>query len=128
MKLNSDLEKKILQFLENLPPQNDGKVVIDGYSAEEVSYHIKKLSEDGFVKGINSETMQNFEWLATDLTRAGHNRLKEILQDTDTKLQKDLGLIQSRKSCVPVIRNSNLSTIIYQLSSIPKGRAENDPK
>ena len=44
MKLNSDLEKKILQFLENLSPQNDGKVVIDGYSAEEVSYHIKQVS------------------------------------------------------------------------------------
>ncbi len=33
--------------------------------------------------------MQNFEWLATDLTRAGHNRLKEMLQDTDSKIQKD---------------------------------------
>lgn len=89
MKYNFELAEKILEKLGNFSSQNDGKVVIDGYSQEEVSYHIKKLHEDGLVKGLNAETFGNFEWLATDLTTAGHLFLRKIHQE---KISSDLGI------------------------------------
>jgi predicted nucleotide-binding protein len=82
MKYNSDLALKILQFLEEPPNTvNYGDVIIDGYSEEEISYHIKKLSESGLVEGKNASTFGKTKWMATDLTVAGHKYIKEHLSE-----------------------------------------------
>jgi predicted nucleotide-binding protein len=82
MKYNSDLALKILQFLEEPPNTvNYGDVVIDGHSEEEISYHIKKLSESGLVEGKNASTFGKTKWMATDLTVAGHKYIKEHLSE-----------------------------------------------
>ena len=91
MKYNSDLAYKILLYLENTSiSETNGEVIIEGYSQEEISYHIKKLSEDGLVEAKNASTFGKLKWKAIDLTSAGHKYLKENRNEKQTILKNSI--------------------------------------
>lgn len=78
MEYSSDLAYKILLYLEaNDVSETKGEVLIDGYSQEEISYHIKKLTEERLVEGKDASTFGGLHWLAVDLTSSGHKQLDE---------------------------------------------------
>lgn len=95
MKRDMELVRKILIELEDKP--NDNELLqpkIEGYSDEEISYHIGKLYEAGFVDAVNFPGNDQNDWYAKTMTWHGHefldlarnesvwNKAKEILADS----------------------------------------------
>lgn len=71
-RLNNDLGREILLFLENPPKNFRGDVKIKGFSEEEVSYQIKLLYENKFIEAQDASTFGGMKWLVTGLTERGH--------------------------------------------------------
>lgn len=117
MKYDDGLARKILLFVELLPPRNDGKITIEGHTQEEISYHIKKLHEKGLVKGINAETFGKMEWLATDITSKGHEFLKTIRGNEIVKLPENVFMEKQTDSKIVFVvhgRNSKARKSLFQ--------------
>lgn len=118
MRYNSDLADKILLYLEEPPKSAEyGDVLIEGYSQEEISYHIKKLRELGFVEALDASGFGGTEWKATDLTLAGHQYLKEYRSKTqdNPKTIKDMQIqVDSRTVFVIHGRNSTARRALFQ--------------
>lgn len=69
---------------------------IEGYSENEISYHIKILEEAGFVEARDLSTMGAFEWGAINLTWEGHefldaSRSETIWNKTKSIIQEKMG-------------------------------------
>lgn len=105
MKYDSELAVKILKIVEKFSPQNDGVVEVDGVNEEKVSYHIKKLYERGFIQAIRAETFGHNQWLATDLTIAGHEYLKSL--EDEKEIDKDKEKMESDRRKVFVVHGRN---------------------
>ena len=73
MKRDMDLVRKILIELEKLP-YSSGFVdlPIEGYSPDEVSYHVMLLSETGLIEAIDLSTLSGPHWAPIRLTWSGH--------------------------------------------------------
>jgi len=83
MKFDSELARQILLDLEDTPPVTAfGDIVLDGYSQEEISYHIKMLSQANLVEAADASGFGNFHWKVRSLTYDGHKFLDEIKNDT----------------------------------------------
>ena len=79
MKRDMELIRKILITLED-SDQTQGQIPLkfDGYSEDEISYHVKILDEQGIITATNCSSMKNFEWRATGLTWEGHDYIAAI--------------------------------------------------
>ncbi len=83
MKRDIDLIRTILIELEQKESPNDWfRPEIEGYSADVVSYHIKILSEAGYIEARDLSTKDGFNWVATSLTWQGHEFLDAARNDT----------------------------------------------
>lgn len=74
MKRNMDLCRDILIYVESLSflsqPQ---KVAVDGFSEEEIQYHLKLLNQAGLIDAENkSRDTQKVRWRVHALTWQGH--------------------------------------------------------
>jgi hypothetical protein len=74
MKRDMDLVRKIAFFLEDQPHGHASKVVVEGYSEEEIGYHAYLMLEAGLVRGCNTSHMRSPSpcAIATGLTWQGH--------------------------------------------------------
>lgn len=94
MKRDMELVRKILLELESKPNDYElFKPTIEGYSDEEISYHIGKLYEGGFVDAVNHYGNDKNDWYAKTMTWNGHefldlarnesiwNKAREVLAD-----------------------------------------------
>lgn len=82
MKRDMELIRAILQQLEakenieeSICPQ------IEGYSQEQVSYHIQLLSQAGYVQAEDLSIISRCYWEATTLTNDGHDFLETARND-----------------------------------------------
>ncbi|HAT2712731.1 TPA: DUF2513 domain-containing protein [Aeromonas hydrophila] len=89
MKQNPDTIKDILTRLENLPTSAHSLSLCDfepedKEAAYSISYHVDLLIKDGLIEGSMSRelTMEPAHFYARQLTSEGHNRLKEIRDNT----------------------------------------------
>lgn len=78
MKRDMDLIRQIMLAIEASPTgyvQSDLK--IEGYSSEQIGYHVYLLSEAGYVVGIDTTDTSNTSpmWTVGNLTWAGHEFL-----------------------------------------------------
>src|SRR5215210_7825390 len=81
MKRDMDLIRKILLATEEIPFLGSGPVFepeIEGYSLEEISYHVKLLHEAGYVQAFGGDTY----WAVNSLTWQGHEFLEASKDDT----------------------------------------------
>ncbi|USK91502.1 DUF2513 domain-containing protein [Rossellomorea marisflavi] len=95
MKRDMELVRKILFSLEN--SNNTSKwalIQIDGYRPNEVSYHLKLLSQAGLVEAKDLDNGVHSIWVAKSLTWDGHEFLASI--DDDTVWAKVKGGIKSK--------------------------------
>jgi hypothetical protein len=90
MKRNMDLFRSILLEVEKAP--FDGRwhnVEIAGHSADEISYHVKLLSQAGLIEAIDLSTSDGICWAPKDLTNDGHEFLDSARNDTVWAKAKD---------------------------------------
>ena len=91
MKFEPDLARQILLAVEELPsPYNNDPIEIDGYSQDEISYHIKLLTEAEFLISHEASTFGKFLWLPQHLTYDGQNFLSAVKKDTTWNKAKSL--------------------------------------
>ena len=88
MKLDKDLVRDVLLALETDKgdPRALKDIEIPGFTREQVSYTIQKLTEGGMVQAHNLSDLIEYEWRATSLTYEGHEFLDTI---RDGKIWKE---------------------------------------
>lgn len=83
MKRDMDLVRKILVAIEEYPePRGGVPLTFEGYSDQDVSYHVKLLAEHGLIEAIDCSTRGEFEWIAKSLVWDGHDFIEAIRDDT----------------------------------------------
>lgn len=94
------------------------KIEIDGYSQEQIWYHIKLLSQAGLMEAIDYTTQRQAEWLARDLTWQGHEFLDAYRDNTRWQtskqiLQKAVGslTLEGLKQLIPKLVGEGLEKI-----------------
>ena len=82
MKRDMELIRKILITIEEFDKtQGEIPLKFDGYSDEQVSYHVKILHDHGLINAIDDTTDDGMCWMATGLTWAGHDYIEAIKDD-----------------------------------------------
>ena len=85
MKRDMELVRKVLLATEENPDPifRLTNLNIDGYTQVEISYHVKMLSDAGFVTAQNLTTQNDgLCWMPKSLTWEGHEFLDTIKNDT----------------------------------------------
>lgn len=85
MKRDLDLIRKILLKLEEAPFEHGWvDLEVEGYSPEQVSYHVKLLADKGLIEAIDLSTHDTDwpDWRPKWLTAHGHDFLDSIRSDT----------------------------------------------
>jgi DNA-binding Lrp family transcriptional regulator len=96
MKRDMDLVREILMEIEKGGPSTLGEVHIEGYSSEEVSYHVRLMGEAGLIEASGTQinagpnaSPDAIEWEQVRLTWAGHEFLDASRNDTMWAKAKD---------------------------------------
>ena len=77
MKRDLDLGRKILLKLEELPYNLGGHhFELEGYSPDQINYHLTLLEEAGLIEAINVSSHDGIGWLPQRLTWSGHDFLE----------------------------------------------------
>lgn len=87
MKRDFELLKKILIEIENFPDVKRRSIQINGYSPQELNYHIGLLHEANLLKG---KSHSDDSWFVSSLTWEGHEFLDAIKNDTVWKKAKQI--------------------------------------
>ena len=86
MKRDFDLARTILLAIEaNEDATGHSWIIlgkINGYSQEQVSYHVKLLDEAGLIEAIDLSTNTGFSWEPKKLTWHGHDFLESSRNET----------------------------------------------
>ena len=85
MRRNMDLARLILLKLEGYPYTGQPHAIqIDGYPAQEISYHISLLYEAGFIEATKDQSLgsPSQEWEAISITWDGHEFLESSRDET----------------------------------------------
>ncbi len=78
MKRDMDLVRSILLEVEEKPPSDHGwvDIKVEGYTPEEIWYHVKILDEAGLIKAHDLSSFRSDEWKPERLTWEGHEFLE----------------------------------------------------
>ncbi len=93
MKRDMDLARSILIEVEAATePWGMLEINVDGYEAENISYHIKLLYQAGLIEAEDTSTLGvgGFEWSASSLTWDGHEFLEAARDDNRWDKAKDV--------------------------------------
>jgi len=90
MKRDMELIRRILVALED-SEQTRGVIPLqfDGYSDEQISYHVKILAEQGIISATDCSTRDGFVWKAKGLTWHGHDCVEAIRDEGRWQKVKD---------------------------------------
>lgn len=90
MKRDMELIRKILITIE-YSNQTQGLILLkfDGYSDDQISYHVKILYEQGIIEAIDCSSMTEFEWRAKGLMWEGHDYIDAISDEARWQKVKD---------------------------------------
>lgn len=83
MQRNMDLVRQILIETEKRSVNSaDYDVKIEGYSSEEIRYHVKIMHQAGLVEAVDRSHHGGLIWEPTSLTWEGHEFLDNIRNET----------------------------------------------
>jgi len=89
MQRNIDLIREILLEVEKKDsPMGWIDIHIEGYSNEQISYHIKLLAEAGYLEANDLTTGDGFDWKPVNLKWQGHDFLDAARDNTLWKRAK----------------------------------------
>ena len=78
-----ELVRKILVEVEALTdPRGAYRLTFDGFSDEEISYHIQLLAKHGLIEAVDYSTRGEFCWLVRNLKWDGHDFIDAIRDDS----------------------------------------------
>ena len=100
MQRDMDLVRRILMEVEGAPHGSWIELNIEGYSADEVSYHVMLLAQAGLITAIDDNGLdENISkgWVATGLTWSGHEFLRAARDDSRWQRAKRM-MAQSGKT------------------------------
>lgn len=91
MKRDKDLIREILLQIENYgEPRGWLEIEVDGYSPEEVSYHVELLSQAGYIQAKDlSNNTKGHNWKPVTLPWEGHNFLDAARDESIWKKAKE---------------------------------------
>jgi hypothetical protein len=93
MQRDIDLIRKTLFEVEKKDtPTGWIDIEVDGYSKEQIAYHVKLLAEAGYLEAKNLTNKDGFDWQPVSLTWQGHDFL-DAARDNNiwNKAKKHLG-------------------------------------
>lgn len=93
MRRNMDLARKILLELEGRPfTVAPHRIGIDGYTAEEISYHVQLLRQASFIDAVDltNQSLRSPDWLPTTITWNGHEFLESSRDETRWEKTKNV--------------------------------------
>jgi hypothetical protein len=91
MKRDMELARLILMRIETQENYRDNiSCEFEGYTEEQVHYHIMLLSEAGLVVAINASSMQDIQWIPQRLTWQGHEFLDSARDNTIWSKAKEI--------------------------------------
>lgn len=91
MKRDMELARLILMRIEAQENYRDNiSCEFEGYTEEQVHYHIMLLSEAGLVVAINASSMQDIQWIPQRLTWQGHEFLDSARDNTIWSKAKEI--------------------------------------
>jgi hypothetical protein len=83
MKLEMDLVREILSSLESFDGYTEtGALKVEGYSQEQVEYHVFQLWQEGLLRGLDASSGDRRKVLPQGLTWEGHKFLAVARDDT----------------------------------------------
>jgi len=91
MQRDMELFRQLLFEIEKFP--FDGKIrriAIDGYTEQQISYHIMLLHQAGFIQAFDTSNNDGMFWNAKWLNNSGHEFLDSIKNDTVWEKSKSL--------------------------------------
>ncbi|TVQ90226.1 MAG: DUF2513 domain-containing protein [Bacteroidetes bacterium] len=116
MKRDIDLVRKILLEIEKKEDPTGWLIPeIEGYSEDEIIYHIKVLAEADFLDAKNLGGKGGFEWAAINLTWEGHEFLDAARNDTIWKKAKDIITGKMGTASFDVLKRLLIKTAATQL-------------
>jgi hypothetical protein len=83
MQRDMDLIRSILLGLEKRSSPFPQPLVIEGYSARQIAYHVKLLNEAGLIEAIGTSSWAGIDWQPASITWFGHEFLDQA-RDTAT--------------------------------------------
>lgn len=99
MKRDMDLCRAILFEIENSDEVHSfHDISVDGYSEQQIFYHVKLLHDAGLVEAHDGSTMAELRWFAQRLTWTGHEFLDATRDETiwnkaKTRVAGELGSV-----------------------------------
>lgn len=92
MKRDMELIREILIKVENFEIHQPQEIEIEGYSSQQINYHIKMLAQIGFIKAHDFSSFDGELWLPKELTWNGHEFIDSIRNDNVwQKIKEKLG-------------------------------------
>lgn len=82
MQRDMELIRNILFDLEKKKEPGWCNLEYDGYTKDQVSYHIKLAYQAGLIEARDVSTFEGMDWWAGDLTWQGHEFLDAVRNDT----------------------------------------------
>jgi hypothetical protein len=83
MHRDMDLVRRILMEIERQSVDSPNiDLRIDGYSGEEISYHVKIMYQAGLIEAIDFSSHDGIAWKPTSLTWEGHEFLDNARNET----------------------------------------------
>lgn len=90
MKRDPDLIRKILIEIERGSGDGYMTVTVEGYSEEEINYHLSLLNDAGFIVGVETRGDDKSNWMVSRLTWSGHEFLEAASDDTRWNTAKEI--------------------------------------
>ena len=90
MKRDMNLVREILLALEADTERGLIDLTIDGFSVDEVSYHVKIMAEAHLLEAIDASSHDGDDWRAAGLTWQGHEFFDAVRNDTVWRKTKQL--------------------------------------
>ena len=91
MKRDMELVRQILLAIEAYKDlKQDLKFEIEGYSEEQIMYHMKILADGGLIEAIDASTFEGICFIPQGLTWSGYEFLDAIRNETVWKQTKEV--------------------------------------
>jgi len=90
MKRDMDLIRTILIEMErNESPNDQAEIHADGYSDDQIVYHLKLLKEAGLIEAIDVSSFEGMAFIPRNLTWRGHEFLEAARNEGVWQMVKD---------------------------------------
>lgn len=120
MKRNMDLVRQILLEIEEQPFTSKWlDLEIDGFTREEITYHVMILYEAGLLEAVNLTTHGGIDWRPTRMTWEGHEFLEAARDDSRWQRAKSTMMEKAGGITFEVLKQLLMNLMMNQILPTP---------